>query len=656
MLKKIYQGIFKRAVKDDQEYFSIDSFRSRKLRQFGLVYYTCLIVVLVHFLIIEKYESVAVLCVVFVLMTGCFLWAKYKSLQTGVTLFLLMLTSACCFFMWRNEGIADESLLVFPGLLIFSAVIANFRLAIFLLFIMVCNVFAIGYVNDAGMYTNKALESNLNNAFLTNATLVLITFSVSLLAVQIHKLLLKLDEENKQVKQSQKEIQRLLNHDTLTGLPNRVLAKEFFNKQHAINSRQGSNTLIMFLDMDDFKSINENLGHAIGDDYLKALSVKLVQQISESDTVCRVAGDEFVIIAKHSTNEKSNLLAQKILDCLQEPIHLSSNLQDQINIAADPKLTSIHYTNQVTLSASIGIAVAPSDGSDFESLYNKADLAMYKAKESGRNNYCYYHADMASGNNKKLSIVQALRSALANNELSIHYQSKQLLDTAAITGAEALLRWHHPELGCVPPDEFIPLAERSGIICEIGDWVLEQSIMTCKHWQSLGFTELSISVNISAIQLKRGNFEQTVINALQKYQLEGRFLILELTESILLDMHGKLAESMHIIQSHNVRLAIDDFGTGYSNLGYLKKFNVSMLKIDRSFVSQIIECDHDYAIVKAIIDMSNSLNINTVAEGIETREIADKLSQLGCKIGQGYLWNKPMPNAEFIDVIKTNLS
>lgn len=640
MLPKIIE-LVKQQVNTDGN--SIDSFRVSKFNQVGLATYTCLFIVSIHFILIEKYETAVICGFIFLAMSFCFFWAKYKSFDRGVTLFLCMLTMACCYFMWRHEGLADEALLVFPGLLIFAAVIVNFKFAVVLLVVMIANVFAIGYVNETGIYINPPPKSNLNNAFLVSAILILLTFSVSFLAGELHQLLLKLNLENKRVKRSQKEIERLLNHDALTGLPNRVLAKEFCSQHIEQNTRAGHKTALLFIDMDDFKSVNDTLGHSIGDEYLVALSNKLKKELRGADTLCRVAGDEFIIIAehKHETSSES-ILALRILSSLKEPITLQPVANDDNSLS-----------NDIVLSASIGVSIYPDDGTDFETLCNNADLAMYKAKEGGRNNYCYFNPEMSKDNSRQLAVAQALRFAISNNELSLHYQTKQDLSTNKVVGAEALLRWESEKLGTVAPIEFIPIAEHSGSICDIGTWVLNNAVKTCKEWHEQGHSQLSISVNISSIQLKRGSFEDVVLGALDKYQLEGRFLVLELTESILFDMHEELSETMSSIKAAGVRLAIDDFGTGYSNLGYLKKIDISMLKIDRSFVSKINTSSHDLAIVRAIIEISNSLSIECVAEGIETQEVANTLQKLTCDLGQGYLWNKPMNAANFLAFLRS---
>lgn len=537
--------------------------------------------------------------------------------------------------MWRNEGLTDEGLLVFPGLLIFSTVIANFRLTVGLLIIMSINILAIGYVNHFDIYINESNHSNLDVAFVLIAVLVLTTFSVSLISRDLNALLRKLEKENYKVKASKQEILRLQNHDPLTGLPNRILAKETFNRQVQLGIRENFNTALMFIDLDNFKSINDTMGHSAGDEFLKGVATKLKTHVRQTDTVCRLGGDEFVIISHHSEDkELSSTLANKILLSLREPIDTGDN--------------------QVALSASIGIAISPKDGTDFDELNQKADLAMYSCKESGRDSYNYYASNMSIDNLRRQRIAQELRTAISQNQLSLHFQTKQLLSNDEVTGAEALLRWQHPELGNVPPDEFIPIAEKSGAIIEMGEWVLNAAINACSQWHASGVNPISISVNVSTMQFKKGNFEQTVQKALSNHQLEGQYLILEITESMLLDIETDLTRSFNAIKAMGVRLAIDDFGTGYSNLGYLQKFDISMLKIDRSFVVKMNHSTQDLAIVEAIINMSKILNMEIVAEGIESQEEQKELLKLGCKIGQGYFWTKPIDNAAFSNYLLNN--
>jgi len=304
--------------------------------------------------------------------------------------------------------------------------------------------------------------------------------------------------------------------------------------------------------------------------------------------------------------------------------------------------------SHISLTASIGIAIAPAQGEVFDELNQKADIAMYSIKESGRNSYRYYHEDMSKDNVRQLKLAQGLRQACTSGQLSLHFQSKQTLKDDKVLGAEALLRWLHPELGAISPVEFIPIAESCGAIIEIGEWVLVEAVKACADWHRLGFTNMSVAVNVSALQLVRGSFDKTIQMTLSKYKLPSQYLVLELTESLLFDLEGEHKKSIAALRALGIRLAIDDFGTGYSNLRYLQENDIQMLKIDRSFISKMLLSKQDLAIVETIANMSKTLGMEVVAEGIEDKETKDALVRLGCVLGQGYVWNKPLHHDAFI--------
>jgi len=361
--------------------------------------------------------------------------------------------------------------------------------------------------------------------------------------------------------------------------------------------------------------------------------------VRETDTVCRFGGDEFVIIALHEHEGESlqySALAEKILQVVSAPIKLEAS--------------------NITPTVSIGISVAPGHATNFSGLYQKADLAMYSTKRSGRNSYQYFNAEMNKDSARQLRLSQDLRAALAEHEFSLHYQSTQLIEDEEIIAAEALIRWKHPELGDISPVEFIPIAEQSGFIGEIGYWVLREAVKTCKTWHEAGFTGLCVAVNVSAIQFQRGNFEDKVQEVLEEYNLKGEFLILELTESVFFDMHSRFNRALRKIIDMEVRIAIDDFGTGYSNLGYLHENDINILKIDRSFINKIFESEKDLAIVEMIVNMSKTLGMRVVAEGVESEEQKQQLLSIGCTYGQGYLWSKSVSSDDFLALVKSNRS
>ncbi|WP_371194052.1 putative bifunctional diguanylate cyclase/phosphodiesterase [Glaciecola sp. SC05] len=589
----------------------------------------------IHFIFEGNSYTVWVLSSLALVFVLCFVLAKYKDASLGAALFLLSATIVVCMLMWQNDGLTDESILAFPALLIFAMLLSNFTLAGWLFLIMASNVLLIGLANEFGWYTNAVNESSLSTAIVVTLVLAMVCFSVYLASLSTHKLMLELAEENRKVVKSKKEIARLQNHDPLTGLPNRVLAEDFFGERLKIGLREGFETSLLFIDLDNFKKINDTFGHATGDQVLKTVATRLINVVRETDTVCRFGGDEFVVVALHECEEGrylQSVLAAKLLTILREPIILSDK--------------------QVSLTVSIGIAVSPKDASDFEALYQMADLAMYATKQAGRNSYQYYSEDMNNDSARQLKIAQELRSAVANNELRLHYQSAQEFKTGKVVSCEALLRWTNPELGEVFPNEFIPVAEQSGSISDIGFWVLNEAVKTCKSWHDQGFAELSVAVNVSAIQFHRGHFEDKVKDVLIEHDLDGKYLILELTESLLFDVQNKLHDAIHAITDLGVQIAIDDFGTGYSNLGYLHKNDISILKIDMSFVRKILESPEDAAIVETIINISKSLGLIVVAEGVETEEVRAKLFDMGCTFGQGYFWSKPLSEVDFLTFIQ----
>jgi diguanylate cyclase len=431
---------------------------------------------------------------------------------------------------------------------------------------------------------------------------------------------------------SEHKIQKLAHYDSLTGLPNRIMAKSRFDHSMQTAQRKGSLVCIMFLDLDEFKNINDSLGHSTGDNYLIEIANRLTSAVRKSDTVCRQGGDEFLVILESIDDEKQLLLlAEKILEKVKQPASINGV--------------------SVSTSVSIGLAIAPNDGDDFETLCRHADMAMYQAKHAGRNSFHFYNQQLEQDAESKLKLLSDLRTAIEHEQFELYYQPKINLGNNQFYGAEALIRWHHPERGTVSPLGFIPLAESSGLIVELGQWVVEQACKQCKAWQNKTGKKISVAVNVSAVQFKRDCFFQMVERALQQNSLSPELLELEITESLLVADSTKRENLFKQLNILGVRISIDDFGTGYSNLAYLKKFQIDTLKIDRSFVSSMLENEQEMAIVEAVLQMARSLKLNVVAEGVEINCIAEKLRSLSCQFAQGYLWSKPLPNEEFLDFI-----
>ena len=419
----------------------------------------------------------------------------------------------------------------------------------------------------------------------------------------------------------------LAQHDFLTSLPNRILFNDRITQAITLANRHQTQLALLFLDLDNFKHINDSLGHATGDKLLKSVTERLKQCVRESDTVSRQGGDEFVILlAENNNSEDAALSAQKILEALQAP-HLFDK-------------------KQLHISTSIGISVYPADGANADSLLKNADTAMYHAKEKGRNNFQFFTADMNARAVERLIIEANLRIALEKQQFILLYQSKVNINTGQITGAEALLRWQHQDWGEVVPDIFVPVAEDCGLIVPIGRWVLRQACVQAKIWHDMGLS-ITIAVNISAQEFLQKDFVEGVRAVLIETRLAAHFLELEITESVLMRDAECSKTILQQLKKMGVTLAVDDFGTGYSSLSYLQKFPIDVLKIDRSFVQNIESAKDDGIIVSAIINMGNSLKLKVVAEGIETPAQLNFLKARQCEEGQGYLFSHPLIGEDF---------
>jgi diguanylate cyclase (GGDEF)-like protein/PAS domain S-box-containing protein len=432
---------------------------------------------------------------------------------------------------------------------------------------------------------------------------------------------------------SASHIEFLARHDALTGLPNRTVMESRFEQAVADAARSGTHVALMFLDLDSFKTVNDSLGHPVGDELLKGVALRLGQFVRASDFVSRHGGDEFLIMFTGLVSGADVALAADRL------------VQD----FTTPFLVDGH---EIASSLSVGIAIYPQDGADFPTLLKKADIAMYQAKAAGRATYRFFgdHMDVeALGRHR---IRNALHQAVERFEFTLHFQPQIELASGQVIGAEALLRWIHPELGSVPPAEFIPVAEESGLIVPIGEWVVNEACRQAVAWQVPGRPPLSVAVNISAVQFARGDLEDTVRRALAASGLPPELLELELTESILIRNVDTVLATVSRLKRLGVKLSIDDFGTGYSSLTYLKRFAVDKLKIDQSFIRDLAGDPDSAAIVRAIVQMAQSLNLKTVAEGIEDAGVLAHLHAIGCDQGQGYGIARPMPARALLEFLE----
>lgn len=439
-----------------------------------------------------------------------------------------------------------------------------------------------------------------------------------------------LKREIAKVSEINAEIKNLADFDPLTGLTTRSYCeqqyKEFFESTNSKNEQ----IAIFFLDLDNFKAINDNYNHTTGDKVLVEVSFRLKELAQTGGIASRLSGDEFVLIIRRPIHYNVQLFASRILQKVEMPVDTA--------------------TNMFNITASIGIAIANKNDNTFDKIRKKANLAMHKAKQSGKNNYHLYSDKMRQESLNEVIIKNDLKKALKNGGLELYLQPKVDLSSNKTNSVEALLRWTGNNENNIGPAEFIPLIESTELICNIGEWVIKRSCQLCKELHNNGYTDMSIAVNISASQLKRGNLETIIKRELEESQLPARFLELELTEYTVFHDDGILNQ-LKQLKKLGVILSIDDFGTGYSNLEYLTKFNVDILKIDRSFIEGIPQSKGQYAIVLAIINMAKALGLKVVAEGIETNKQLSALKKLDCHYGQGYLWSKALPANDLLNYL-----
>ncbi|MFT3848449.1 MAG: EAL domain-containing protein [Propionivibrio sp.] len=430
-------------------------------------------------------------------------------------------------------------------------------------------------------------------------------------------------------RQAEERARFLSYHDALTGLPNQLLLQDRLQQAIAFSNRMGTKLALMVLDIDRFKAINDFLGHDAGNRLLVAVAERLKHKLRGTDTVCRQGGDEYLLLLTNLAEPDAVVtFLGELQDSLREPFHIGET--------------------EMAISVSVGVTMYPEDGTDLGTLLRKADMAMYRAKDAGRNSYRFFNEEMNDAVIEQVTLHSGLRRGLEAGQFALYYQPQIEVSTGRLVGAEALIRWNHPDLGLVSPARFIPVAEETGLIVEIGDWVLREACREVARWIGLGLPEPRVAVNLSALQFKRGDIEKSVASALEASGIEPAMLELELTESILISDVENILSIVKRLKMMGVRLSIDDFGTGYSSLSYLKRFEVDKLKIDQSFIRDLATDPEDAAIVRAIIQMARSLGLQTVAEGVESQDVLDHLQRFQCDETQGYLHARPLPADDFV--------
>lgn len=433
-------------------------------------------------------------------------------------------------------------------------------------------------------------------------------------------------------KAAEQRIRELADYDALTGLPNRRLLRDRFAQLLAAAEREQSEIALVFLDLDHFKRVNDSLGHSLGDELLCQVAGRLDSAIRRVDTLARLGGDEFILALPATHTAGAADVARRLLDTFGQPFEVGGH--------------------ELTITPSLGISVYPRDGQDLETLLKNADTAMYKAKEQGRNAFQFYDSAMNTATLERLLMESNLRRALSQNEFVLHYQPLVSLESGLIIGVEALIRWQHPDLGLIMPDRFIHVAEETGLINPIGDWVLCEACRQAQAWCDAGLPALTMAVNVAPVQFRQSGFVALVAGALAASGLEPGQLELEVTERTVMHDADINLGTLSALHRMGVELSLDDFGTGYSSLAYLKRFPVGKLKIDRSFISDLETDADDRAIASTIVSMGRNLRLTVLAEGVETTEQLALLRKMGCDMAQGFLFSRPLPADRVADLLR----
>ncbi len=597
--------------------------QARRLNQISTVLSVVLVIIGAQTVLAHSgFNSVLVVVAMLAVMIGARLNNRGAT-DAAIVLVLSTMTAVVSVSLWTSQGLYSGALLSYPVILIVAGMVSRLKLFVALLLFMLASIAAITWAAMSGWQTFVPTPIGLGRMVNVSCILLVCSCAVWILANDLRQTMQRLQQEIMRVKTSEANFTHLAQHDALTNLPNRLLVSDRVEQAIGQARRYQRRAALLFLDLDNFKTINDSLGHDTGDQLLKDVAARLQDAVREMDTVSRQGGDEFLIVLTDVADlDDISTVAKHVLHAMSQPFSLKGM--------------------QIVTSVSIGAALYPEDGYDFSALLKHADLAMYQAKAAGRNAFRFFDARMNADIIERLSIESGLREALSQQQFVLHYQPIVDIHSGRLLAAEALIRWQHPQHGMVGPDKFIPVAENSGLIVEIGEWVLNEACRQMMVWRAAGLPAFVVSVNLSSVQFRRGNLEALVAGALQRYGLPAGCLELELTESLLLQDSDVFFDMLHRLKALGVKLSIDDFGTGYSNLSYLQRFHVDKLKIDQSFVRKLQDSSPDLAIVTAIIQMAKSLQLLTVAEGIEDDATRSVLAQLGCDQGQGYWFARPL--------------
>lgn len=556
--------------------------------------------------------------------------AKQKH-EMASYVFILFLTAATLLLHWTSGGIKDNAILVLPGILIYAALLGVDRIYIPLLVLMACNLLLMGYLSDQGMEFNPRSDG-LSSAVNVTLVLIIIGITVRILTRDKINLLARLNMQVKEVHLANEKMEYQALHDPLTQLANRKLAEQYFEGIQQRLSRKVIDTAgVIYVDFDEFKDINDTLGHAYGDQFLTEKAQTLINCTRKNDRVCRIGGDEFLIMVEGLDAMQMALFAQKLLDQAMTEVTVKGH--------------------KLNCTCSIGIVLLPKDANNYEDAVKRADIAMYRSKKQGKNRYQFYSDELEAVVQRRYRLQSQMMSAVLDSQFRIVLQPIVELTTRRIIGAEALARWEHPELGLIGPDEFIPLAESNGVIDELCAFVMYEALDAVKNLRTV-IPDFYISVNIAPTQLKSLDFFNKCQQIIGQSPVPTSALKLEITESDIIERDRVFDENILHIHQNQIGLLLDDFGTGYSNLAHLQKMNFESIKVDRQFITACHLNDETRTLLRSIVAMARELDIDLIAEGIEIEAELNEILNLGIRKGQGYLFARPVEVAELLDHVR----
>ncbi|RVU85492.1 phosphodiesterase [Leucothrix sargassi] len=572
-----------------------------------------------------------------VLLAGfCSVGLSFRIVSSGkpalaAAMFLYVLAFILSYTSWIGGGLYSVSIICYPILLLFTGLFTRVSVFATIGMVLVSMILLMGLTPNVSINPVESLVTS--QMHMVGYLVITVASGMAGWAFgrEMRRAFKALNNEHQLVVESQEVIQELAYSDALTGLLNRAAAQDAYQKMLSEVDFKHERIAFYFIDLDNFKVINDLFDHEAGDQLLITIATRLQRLIRHEDVACRLGGDEFVVFVHANATFDFDGLAQRVMSAVAQPHYI---------LGAEAEVT-----------ASVGIALISEPNLSFDEVRKKSDMAMYKAKQSGKNKYHYYSEALHTDYMKSLNVLNGLKDALVEGFLDLNFQPQINLKTNKIESAEALLRWNRGNPYEFTPDDFIPVIESTELIHDIGIWVLKQSCLTCKQWQEQGH-KISVAVNVSALQITRLAFFNKVKEALEESGLDAQYLELELTEHVLLTENAEVRSRLKALKDLGLKIAIDDFGTGYSNMNYLTRLKVDVLKLDKSFISEVCVSNDSRVIVTAVIEMANVLGMRVIAEGIESSGQRDLLQSLGCSLGQGFLWSAALPSEALVQLLK----